>query len=158
MGVSKYKPEYAEQVEKLCLLGATRADLGELWGVNDDTISKWMEDHPEFGAAFNAGKIEADAKVVRSLFERANGYSHPAVKIFMPVGTTTPVYAPYTQYYPPDTLAARFWLMNRQQAKWRERHEFTGADGGPLTVKVVDYATGATALPNPPPETTTAKD
>jgi hypothetical protein len=31
---------------------------------------------------------------VRSLYQRANGYSHPAVKIFMPAGAKKAVYAP----------------------------------------------------------------
>jgi len=51
------------------------------------------------------------------------GYSHEAVKIFMPSGVGKPVYVPYTQYYPPDTKAALRWLMNRQPAKWRDRQE-----------------------------------
>jgi len=32
------------------------------------------------------GKAEADKRVERSLYERANGYSYDAVKIFMPAG------------------------------------------------------------------------
>ena len=53
----------------------------------------------------------------------ACGYSHPAVKIFMPSGASEPVYVPYTQHYPPDTKAALRWLMNRQPALWRNRQE-----------------------------------
>ena len=34
-----------------------------------------------------------------------------------------PVYAPYTEHYPPDTQAASLWLRNRQPAKWRDRQE-----------------------------------
>jgi hypothetical protein len=49
------------------------------------------------------------------------GYSHPAVKIFMPAGASEPVYAPYTQHYPPDANAALRWLMNRQPERWRDR-------------------------------------
>src|SRR6266567_9586804 len=51
------------------------------------------------------------------------GYSHPAVKIFMPSGASEPVYVPYTQHYPPDTKAALRWLMNRQPDKWRDRQD-----------------------------------
>src|ERR1700704_6599650 len=50
-------------------------------------------------------------------------YSHTAVKIFLPSGASEPVYAPYTQHYPPDTKAALRWLMNRQPALWRDRQE-----------------------------------
>jgi hypothetical protein len=41
----------------------------------------------------------------------------------MPAGASEPVYAPYTQHYPPDTKAALRWLMNRQPALWRDRQE-----------------------------------
>jgi hypothetical protein len=47
----------------------------------------------------------------------------PAVKIFMPAGAAAPVYAPYTEHYPPDTTAASLWLRNRQPSKWRDRQE-----------------------------------
>ena len=57
------------------------------------------------------------------LYRRACGYSHPAVKIFIPSGASEPVYAPYTKHYPPDTKGALRWLMNRQPALWRDRQE-----------------------------------
>jgi len=41
----------------------------------------------------------------------------------MPAGANAPVYAPYTEHYPPDTTAALRWLMNRQPEKWRDRRE-----------------------------------
>jgi hypothetical protein len=41
--------------------------------------------------------------------------------MFMPAGASEPVYAPYTQHYPPDTNAALRWLMNRQPERWRDR-------------------------------------
>ena len=74
-------------------------------------------------------KIEADAHVAEALYRRACGYSHPAVKIFMPAGASEPVYAPYTEHYPPDANAALRWLMNRQPERWRDRRnmEHTGS-------------------------------
>jgi len=49
------------------------------------------------------GKL--DSRVERSLYERANGYSYDAVKIFMPAGAQKPVYAPYVEHVPPDVGA-----------------------------------------------------
>jgi hypothetical protein len=69
---------------------------------------------------FKGGKVEADKCVERSLYERANGYSYDAVKIFMPAGAKKPVYAPYREHVPPDTTAAIFWLKNRDPARWRD--------------------------------------
>jgi L-alanine-DL-glutamate epimerase-like enolase superfamily enzyme len=51
--------------------------------------------------------------VERSLYERANGYTYDAVKIFMPAGAKKPVYAPYVEHMPRDVTAGIFWLKNR---------------------------------------------
>jgi hypothetical protein len=82
----------------------------------------------------NRGKIIADAEVADKLYHRACGYSHEAVKIFMPAGAESPVYAPYVEHYPPDTMAATRWLGNRQRKLWSERTEIahTGPNGGPV--------------------------
>ena len=87
------------------------------------------------------GKAEADGDVAEKFYRRAMGYSHEAVKIFMPAGCSEPVYAPYTEHSPPDTQAESLWLRNRQPARWRDKqeHEHTGRDGAPL-VEQVDTA------------------
>jgi hypothetical protein len=51
------------------------------------------------------------------------GYTHPAVKVFMPANAKTPVYAPFVERYPPDATSMIFWLKNRQPEKWRDRRE-----------------------------------
>ena len=61
--------------------------------------------------------------MAESLYHRGLGYRHEAVKIFMPAGAAAPVYAPYTEHYPPDTQAISLWLRNRQPRKWRDKHE-----------------------------------
>jgi hypothetical protein len=61
--------------------------------------------------------------VAEKLYHRACGYTHEAVKIFLPAGTREPVYAPYTEHFPPDANAALRWLMNRQPTLWRDRRE-----------------------------------
>jgi hypothetical protein len=54
------------------------------------------------------------------LYERANGYSYDAVKIFMPAGAKKPVYAPYVEHMPPDVTACIFWMKNRMPERWRD--------------------------------------
>jgi hypothetical protein len=129
-----YRPEFVEQVYKLCLLMATDVEIADFFGVRETTLDNWRKAHPEFLDAMTRGKLVADAEVGHALKHRAMGYSHEAVKIFMPAGADAPVYAPYIEHYPPDTQAASLWLRNRQPAKWRDRHEHTGADGGPLMI------------------------
>jgi hypothetical protein len=118
-----YEDEYAEQARKLCLLGATDKELADFFGVVEDTIYEWKLRHAEFSESITRGKIIADANVAERMYERARGYSHPAVKIFMPAGADEPVYAPYTEHYPPDTQAASLWLRNRQGGRWRDKQE-----------------------------------
>ena len=122
----KYKPTFAGQAAKLCALGATDADLADFFEVTIRTIANWRTEHPEFFHAVKEAKEAADARVERSLYQRATGYSHDATKIFMPAGAKEPVYAPYREHYPPDTAAAIFWLKNRQPKDWREKIEFAG--------------------------------
>lgn len=131
---SSYREEYAGQALKLCRLGAKDKELADFFGVSEQTVNAWKEAHPDFLESLKEGKERADAEVADKLFHRARGYSHEAVKIFMPAGANEPVYAPYTEHYAPDTTAAIFWLKNRRPDLWRDVHkqEITGKDGGPI--------------------------
>jgi hypothetical protein len=60
---------------------------------------------PPRHARLKGGKALADARVERSLYQKAVGYSYNAVKIFMPTGTEKPVYAPYVEHVPPGRAA-----------------------------------------------------
>ena len=119
----KYRSELDEQAEKLALLGATDVEMADFFGVHVDTIYTWAKTHPTFSEARARGKLAADANVAQSVYRRANGYSHDAVKIFMPQGAYAPVYAPYTEHYPPDTQAATWWLKNRRPREWKDKQE-----------------------------------
>ena len=135
---SAYRDEYAEQARKLCLaMGATEADLARFFDVSIPTVQTWGKVHPEFLAAKKA-KAEADGNVVVSLYRRAMGYSHEAVKIFADPKTGKEKVVRYTERYPPDTTACIFWLKNRQREQWRDKqdHEIGGIDGAPIEMRV----------------------
>lgn len=129
-----YKPEYVEQVFKLCLLRATDKEIADLLGVNEATLNRWKISHPEFCESMSAGREKADADIAKSLYWRARGYSHPEVHVSNYQGQIT--MTPLVKHYPPDTAAASLWLRNRQSARWRDKvdHELYGKDGGPLRV------------------------
>jgi hypothetical protein len=76
----------------LCLLGASDEKIADALEVAVSTFYLWKQEHKEFSEALARGR-EADATVAKSLYRRAKGYSHKAVKIFMPAGATEPVYA-----------------------------------------------------------------
>jgi len=132
---TSYQPEYAKQAEKLCQLGATDEDLADFFEVSIRTISNWKVSQPEFLQALKGGKETADERVERSLYHKAVGYTHDAVKIFQHQGTV--IEAPYREHIAPDTTAAIFWLKNRRPDLWRDRqqHEHSGPDGKPVQVE-----------------------
>lgn len=134
---TRYRAEYAEQARKLCRLGATDVEIGDFLGVSDKTVRNWRSRHPAFAEAVRDGKQMADAEVADKLFRRATGYSHEAVKIFNAEGSALVV--PYTEHYPPDTVACIFWLKNRRPDLWRDKQEL--AHSG-VTVQVLRLCDG----------------
>lgn len=121
---TKYKPEFEEQAEKLCLLSATDEDLADFFEIAVSTLNKWKHDFPEFMEAIKRGKVQADARVAERLYNRAVGYQHPEDKIFNHNGE--PLVVPTTKHYPPDATSAIFWLKNRQPEKWRDTKNING--------------------------------
>lgn len=133
---SLYKPEYDLLAKKVCmLLGATDAQLAGVFEVCEDTINEWKKVHPSFAEALREGKLIADANVADALYQRAMGYTHRATKFFQYEGAI--ISKDYDEHYPPDTLAAKHWLNNRQREHWKDRfdHEHAGPNGGPIPVK-----------------------
>jgi len=124
---TKFKEEFIAQAEKLCKLGATDIELADFFEVEVRTLYRWKGDNEAFCQALKAGKSEADDRVERSLFARANGYEHDEVDIR--VIDKAIVQTPIRKYYPPDTTAAIFWLKNRRTGEWRDKqeHEHSGS-------------------------------
>jgi hypothetical protein len=123
---SSYKPEFAKQAEKLCLLGATDQEMADFFEVEVRTIYRWKHEHEEFSHALKSAKEAADERVERSLYQRAIGYEQDEVKIFMPSGAGEPVYAKFRAKVAPDVTAAIFWLKNRRSDAWRDVKHIDG--------------------------------
>lgn len=117
-----YQPDYDRQVFLLCKLGATDKECAEFFEVCEATLNNWKIKFPKFLESLREGKEISDAKVVRKLFERATGYSHPDTKIVSHGGKITEI-REFIRHYPPDTTACIFWLKNRRPEDWRDtRH------------------------------------
>jgi hypothetical protein len=136
---TKYKPEYCEQAEKLCRLGATDIEIADFFDVEVRTLYRWKGEHEAFCQALRAGKEVGDERVVRSLYARANGYEHDEVDIRVVGGAI--VQTPIRKYYPPDTTAAIFWLKNRKPAEWRDKQDVEHS--GDLIVKINKLSNGS---------------
>lgn len=128
---SKYKPEFAEQAGKIAMLGATDREIADFFEIDERTVNRWKHEHEEFCQALKVGKDAADERVEQSLYRRALGYSHDAVKI-MTVGGAVHR-EEYVEHYPPDTTAAIFWLKNRRKEQWRDKQEVEHSGGVTVT-------------------------
>lgn len=120
---SDYDVAFCEKAFALAADGATDMEIADALEVHVSTYYRWKAEHPEFREATRLGKESADDRVEASLYHRAVGYTHDAVRIFMPAGAREPIVAPYREHYPPDTAAASLWLRNRRPEKWRDKVE-----------------------------------
>ncbi len=140
---SAYKPEYAEQAEKLCKLGATDKDLAEFFEVSEQTVNAWKKANQEFLESLKRGKAIADAEVASKLFHRATGYEHPEDDIRTVAtghgGGSEIVITPTIKHYAPDTTAAIFWLKNRRPDLWRDKVEQDLNHAGGITVNIKQF-------------------
>ena len=132
---TKYHPSIIDRAYKLALLGLRNKDLALAFNVSESTIDDWLAKHEEFRDAVMRGREQADAEVAKSLYHRATGYSHVEEKVFIYKGQ--PIKVETVKHYPPDTMAAIFWLENRQKGYWRDvkHYRHAGEDGGPIKLE-----------------------
>ncbi len=118
---TKYKERFAQEAYGLCELGATDPDLATFFRVSLKTIDNWKNAQPNFLHAINEAKFNCDHKIVRSLHERASGYSCTEQKLVFSKGE--PKTINIDKHYPPDPTSMIFWLKNRKPKEWRDKQE-----------------------------------
>ena len=115
----------------LAALGATNDDIADAMGISKRTIIRWCKDHESFARALAEGKGASDAKVIRSLYQRATGYDYQEEKTIVEYdkdGNPKPVKVErLKRHAPPDTTAQIYWLKNRQRDKWKDKYDDTYA-------------------------------
>jgi len=112
---SRYSIEMDEAAFRYTLLGLTDVQMAGLFGVSIDVFDGMKKKHPSFARSLKDGKEDADAKVVRSLYQKALGFTKEVQR------STKDGVVTVEEYYPPDTAAAFIWLKNR--AGWRDRKD-----------------------------------
>ena len=126
-----YNPDYHDDwAWSLALKGATDQELAEAFGVSKRTIIRWKKDHPSFAEAYQKGKDIADAKVKKSLYQRAIGFEvtekESIVDVDPKTGESKPVRVKtVTKKIIPDTMAIMYWLNNRSKGEFAQRQELT---------------------------------
>ncbi len=111
-----YKPEYAEEAHGHCLLGATNADLADVFEVAPRTIDNWIANIPEFAKAVReGGRSPMPASLAVSTSARS-AYQHTVEQTVLHRGEERKL--TNTVHYPPDVGACIFWLRNRRRDLW----------------------------------------
>lgn len=128
-----------QQVTKLAMLGLTDKRLAEFYEISDATLYNWKNADPKFLEALNAGRSDADAKVAKSLYERAIGYEHDDLYLTAHKGKI--ISKQITKHYPPDVGAAKMILKNRHPELWRDvqRQEISGPGGEPIQQANINF-------------------
>lgn len=157
---SNYNPEFVDLAYGYSLLGLTELEMVNLFKTTEPAFHRWKKKHPEFRKAIENGKEPADASVIRSLRERATGYT---ITKQVPIKVKEVKYNEHgkrlseiehvvvttvEETVPPDTKSMQYWLNNRRRKRiapaegekpdttWADRHE-------------VDHTTGGDKLPAP---------
>ena len=126
--ISKYNPEYHyDWAWSLAIKGATNKEMAEAFGISLRTVIRWMNEHESFADAVERGKNIADAKVERSLYQRAIGFEITDTEKTVDMdkdGNPKPVRIKNTtRKIVPDTMAIMYWLNNRKRGQWSQRQE-----------------------------------
>lgn len=110
---SLYEEKFCEQVVAFMGQGYSKAAFAGHIGVCRDTLDDWGSAHPEFLRATKEGAV-ARVKFLEARLLREDVAS-------------------------PQITAMIFALKNAMPAEWRDRHEHTGPDGGPIQVTVARF-------------------
>lgn len=135
--LSKYNPEYHDDwAWSLALKGATDDEMAAAFGISRRTFLRWRKEHESFDEAIERGKNAADAKVEKSLYQRALGYTVTDEEKVVEMdqdGNVKPIrIKTIKKHITPDTMAMMYWLNNRSRKYWNQRQEIavdTNEDG-----------------------------
>ena len=127
--LSKYNSEYHDDwAWSLAIKGATNEEIAQAFGISTRTFIRWKQEHESLDKAVTEGKDIADAKVEKSLYQRAIGYKVTDEDVTVETDHRTGERRPArvkktTKNIPPDTMAIMYWLNNRRRTQWSQRQE-----------------------------------
>lgn len=108
---------------KLALLGLTNEEIAAQLDINTETLYAWVKQYPTFSNALHAGKVEADAEIASSLYEKAAGLAQ-TIELNEVLDSNGEVrLLKKVRKHAPDTAAAFIWLKNRNPNRWKDRQE-----------------------------------
>lgn len=127
-----YDARYPDFARKCAMLGLSDTQIAGFLDVPVPVMEAWKKLFPEFWAMLRDGRTRALGDVAAALYERATGWSHPAVKVW--IGKTKDAAGnevvdvhehPIVEKFPPDVEAAKFILKNRAPEQWADSSKTT---------------------------------
>ena len=136
---SHWKAEWGEMTFKLALLGYTNKQFAEFFKVSVKVIEDWVVNNRPFFENRNRGRDAADAKVAKSLYERALGYEYvETFTQYNPEGAVTRTEETKKKIHG-DVNACLRWLAMRQRENWAQtaKSEHTVRYAGEVDLNVI---------------------
>ena len=124
--LSKYNAEYHDDwAWSLAIKGATNDEIADAFGISVRTLIRWIKKYDTLKESIDRGKMTADAKVEKSLYQRAIGYEVTDEENLIEMdkdGNMKPIKIKKTKKnIPPDTMACMYWLNNRKREDWNNK-------------------------------------
>lgn len=117
-----FRESYVEQVYRLALLGLKDTEIAQYFDISEGNLNVWKKKYPDFYESLREGRLEADGKVAKALYDRARGYEYEEEKIESDKnGNKKKVVV--KKHLPPDPASMVIWLKNRQMRYWRDKQE-----------------------------------
>jgi len=114
--------DYTNKMDKIAYSFAsmhlTDREIAEKMGISESTLNLWKKKHPTFSESIQTGKEACNDAVEKSLYNLAIGYDKEVERLDKN-GEVVIV----KEYYPPQTRACEFYLMNRRRKEWTNRQE-----------------------------------
>jgi transposase-like protein len=109
-------------------LGLTDADIAKNMDINVSTLYEWKKKYKEIAKSLTYAKAKADSIVENALYKRATGFNYEETTRERRINKETNEYEMVTtkivtKMVVPDTTAQIYWLKNRKQNMWRDKHE-----------------------------------
>jgi len=128
MGQTVYSPKFNEIARDFALDGLTNEEIIQKLKISNGTFYNWLKDYPDFRAAIQDGKDRYDSEnVEKAMKEDAVGKEFEEV-VFERDPDGNMVESKRTRKWQRNFQAQRFWLMNRQPARWKESQEVVVSD------------------------------
>lgn len=140
---TKYSSTVHKAIVNLSKKGLGFKEIAEILGVGHRTIYHWLKVHEALEDDVHDALDSCEGITELSLFQLANGYSHPDMKVFYDQKTGEVVEHKITKHYPPNIQAIQFLLKNIAPDRWKDKHElgiskeFEGVDNLEEAAKIL---------------------